>query len=250
VTTMTMPLAGADVPASDQLYLAQVFGPTFQGEGPSRGVLANFVRFAGCNLHCSWCDSKYTWSPADGMHDWCKPVPVAAVLDYLTANSAPLLVITGGEPLLHQRSAGMAQLLRWAAGQDVAVEFETNGTQVPDLARLGNRPVFNVSAKLANAGDPAALRLVPPALAAFTELSRAGRARFKFVAQTPAEVDEIAVIVDRYGIAPTAVWVMPEGTSPETVLVGARALADPVIARGWNLTQRDHVLLWRDDPAR
>jgi 7-carboxy-7-deazaguanine synthase len=43
---------------------------------------------------------------------------------------------------------------------------------------------------------------------------------------------------------------MPEGTDPVTVTERARALADPVLARGWHLTPRLHVLLWGDERGR
>ncbi len=242
--------AGRDVPAAEQVYLAQVFGPTYQGEGPTRGRLASFVRFAGCNLHCGWCDTKYTWSPSDGMRAWCRPVPIVDVLAFLRAAPVPLWVITGGEPLLHQRSQGMTDLVTAAADDGVDVEFETNGTIAPDLGRLGPGVRFNVSPKLAHAGDPERRRLVAHALAVFAHLATEGRATFKFVARGPGDLAEIAGIVDAHAIDDRAVWVMPEGTNAEKVLTTGRELADPVLRRGWNLTMRDHVLLWQDDPRR
>ncbi len=43
------------------LWVAEMFGPTVQGEGPSTGQHAMFIRLAGCHLSCSWCDTAY-WS--------------------------------------------------------------------------------------------------------------------------------------------------------------------------------------------
>src|SRR5688500_6415828 len=77
-----------------------------QGEGISTGVPSVFVRLAECNLICNWCDTKYTW---DWMyHDRYREVMTldhAAVIDRvveLAGGGTRNLVITGGEPTLHQ----------------------------------------------------------------------------------------------------------------------------------------------------
>jgi len=56
------------------------------------------------------------------------------------------------------------------------------------------------------------------------------------------DLDEIGELVARHGLAP--VYVMPEGTTAEVVTERSRRLADAVLARGWNLTTRLHVLLY------
>jgi len=43
------------------LRVAELFGPTVQGEGPAAGERAAFVRLSGCPLACAWCDTPYTW---------------------------------------------------------------------------------------------------------------------------------------------------------------------------------------------
>ncbi|HEX8629676.1 MAG TPA: 7-carboxy-7-deazaguanine synthase QueE, partial [Catenuloplanes sp.] len=68
------------------------------------------------------------------------------------------------------------------------------------------------------------------------------------VASSVADLDEIAAVQERFGMSP--VWVMPEGTASGTVVGRMRELADEVLARGWNLTTRLHVLLWEDTRGR
>jgi 7-carboxy-7-deazaguanine synthase len=239
---------GASPPNDERLYVAEVFGPTLQGEGPSRGQLAAFVRLGGCNLHCAWCDTPYTWDASRfRLRDHIAPVDVADVVASVTDMRARLLVITGGEPLLQQRRAAFGTLLRAARRLGMDVEIETNGTQLPDTEAMPGRPSFNVSPKLANGGDRWAARVVPQALAAFTKLAALQRARFKFVATGPEDLAEVDRMVTEYDIPPSSVWVMPEGTSSAAVISGGRALVDPVLRRRYNLTLRDHILLWDDE---
>jgi 7-carboxy-7-deazaguanine synthase len=228
----------------DELVVAEVFGPTFQGEGPSIGRRAGFVRLGRCNLDCSWCDTPYTWDwdrydpAAELRHE-----PVTSVLAQLDAMAPEIVVVTGGEPMLQQRR--LAPLLEGCESRGWPVEIETNGTIVPDDRIVGLVRQWNVSPKLANSRIPSGKRIRPEALAA---LSATGRAVFKFVVTQPADLDEVANLVDAHALGP--VWIMPEGTDPTTLLEHARQLADPVLDRGWNLTPRLHVLLWGDQRGR
>jgi 7-carboxy-7-deazaguanine synthase len=230
------------VPA--ELIVSEVFGPTFQGEGPSIGRRAGFVRLGRCNLDCRWCDTPYTW-------DWerfdpaaeLRRVPVDEIVRQLEGMSPERVVVTGGEPLLQQRQ--LAGLVAACRDRGWPVEIETNGTRVPSAELLDLVTQWNVSPKLANSGVEASARIRPDALGA---LVASGRAVFKFVATGPADLDEIAALVDAHQLAP--VWVMPEGTDPATLVARSRALADPVLARGWNLTPRLHVLLWGNERGR
>jgi 7-carboxy-7-deazaguanine synthase len=226
------------------LVISELFGPTVQGEGPSAGRAAAFIRLSGCSLACSWCDTPWTWqwSRFDRRSEQ-RRVAVAEVLAWAAAIPAGLVVITGGEPLLQapRLPSLVAGLL--AGGADV--EIETNGCHVPPPGLLVDGVSFNVSPKLASSGMEARRRIRPRALAA---LAGSGRARFKFVAADVADLAEIAGLQARYGLDP--VWVMPEGTTCEAVLARMRLLADEVIARGWSLTPRLHVLLWGDVRGR
>lgn len=231
---------------AEDLVVSEVFGPTFQGEGPTLGRRAAFLRLGRCNLDCTWCDTPFTW-------DWERHDPAAELsrrtVDVVVAEVAAMgvdrVVVTGGEPLLQQRA--LVPFLEAAADRGWAVEVETNGTRAPapEVTALVER--FTVSPKLANSGVAAKRAIVPDALAAF---AATGKAAFKFVATGAGDLDDVAAVVDAHGIDAASVWVMPEGTTAEAVTGGARLLADAVAARGWNLTTRLHVLVWGDERGR
>ncbi|MDQ2811184.1 MAG: 7-carboxy-7-deazaguanine synthase QueE [Actinomycetota bacterium] len=220
------------------LLVAETFGdknPTFQGEGPSCGTPAVFIRLSRCNLTCSWCDTKYTW-------DWEHYDPrkesarlgVTALAEWALPLPPGLVVITGGEPLLQQPKLALLVPRLLAAGK--RVEVETNGTIAPDPALLADGVTFNVSPKLANSGVAEAKRIVPGPLEAF---AASGRAVFKFVAVGLGDLDEIAGLAGRFGLDP--VYVMPEAGTSEQLLDRTRILAGPAAARGWHFTTRLQV---------
>jgi organic radical activating enzyme len=105
------------------LWVQEVFY-TLQGEGPFSGHPAVFVRLAGCNLSCFWCDTEFessTWHPslaellvkiADERRTFCD-----------------LIVITGGEPFRQNIGPLVQDLLT----QNLRVQIETNGTLWVDL---------------------------------------------------------------------------------------------------------------------
>jgi 7-carboxy-7-deazaguanine synthase len=238
------PSEPVEVALATEMVVSEVFGPTFQGEGPSLGRRAGFVRLGRCSLDCSWCDTPYTW-------DWTRydatvelrNLSVVEVVERLEAMEPEIVVITGGEPLLQQRR--LLPLLQVCAERGWPVEIETNGTLSPDEALVPLVARWNVSPKLANSGVAAKRAIRPQTLAAF---QATGRAVFKFVVAEPDDLDEIAELVRLHDVGP--IWIMPEGTDPSTVLSRSRRLADPVLARGWNMTTRLHTLLWGDQRGR
>jgi len=220
------------------LTISECFGATIQGEGPSIGRRAGFVRLGRCSLACTWCDTRYSWDwdqfdPAVELHE----MDVESIVDEVAAMDVPMVVITGGEPLLQQR--GLEPLAREFKQGGLRIEVETAGTIAPTLGDLVDQ--WNVSPKLANSGNPLDRRYKPEVLRAF---EATGRAIFKFVACEPADLDEVASIVDECGL--TDIWVMPEGRDAATLEKRSALLADEVVARGWNLTTRLHILLWGD----
>jgi 7-carboxy-7-deazaguanine synthase len=239
--TMQVPsmLSLGDVPV-----VSEVFGPTFQGEGPSAGTRAGFVRFGVCNLTCSWCDTKYTWdwdqyNPRAELHR----VVVEDLADRIEEMDVPLVVFTGGEPMLQQRH--IIDVLN-RLPHHMRAEIETNGTVVPQFGLLALQPRFNVSPKLANSGIPEKKRWKSRPLS----LLNTEDSIFKFVVTHGSDLSEIANFQAVVGIDPSRIWVMPEGTDATTLVRGLGEYADGVLRRGWNLTTRLHVLAWGSERGK
>lgn len=100
------------------LWIQEVFY-TLQGEGPFAGDPAVFVRTAGCNIRCYWCDTDFessTWRPA--LADL-----IASIETHRPAH-CDLIVLTGGEPFRQNIAPLVQQLL----ARGLRVQIETNGT--------------------------------------------------------------------------------------------------------------------------
>ncbi|MGK5499190.1 7-carboxy-7-deazaguanine synthase QueE [Streptomyces sp. URMC 125] len=226
--------------AAGDLVVSELF-TSLQGEGPSAGQAAVFIRLGGCNLDCSWCDTPYTWRW--DRHDPQAELsvrPVADVARQVLEQRAPRVVVTGGEPLLQQRA--LLELVARLHEAGRLVEIETNGTILPVPRLVEGVARFNVSPKLATSGVRAGRRIVPDSL---TALAGTGKAVFKFVVTDPgADVPEVEELAASYGME--SVWLMPQGTSGPEVVDGMRALAEAAVPRGWSVSPRLHVLLWGD----
>lgn len=229
---------------AQELLVSEIFGPTFQGEGPSVGQRAVFVRLSRCQLACGWCDTPYTWDTRRyDVSAQTRRMSQSQVVAEVLARSAPLVVISGGEPLLQQDR--LTWVIDMCRAHRRRVEIETNGAVVPSWGVLDAAHRFNVSPKLANAGMPVERRINPEALRTF---AKSGKAVFKFVVTAPGDLQEIAELQAAHDLGP--IWVMPQGTTADQVLSGARTVAEEALARGWNLTPRLHVLLWGDVRGR
>jgi len=80
---------GRKLPVVEEFY-------SLQGEGFHMGKPAYFIRIGGCDIGCSWCDTKFSWDP-----DIHPVVSVDQVVENLKKTGALAAVITGGEPLIY-----------------------------------------------------------------------------------------------------------------------------------------------------
>lgn len=94
---------------------------SLQGEGLRQGMPCMFVRFAGCNLHCAWCDTRYSLNNSQGVEMTAEEVMQAVI-----ASGMRCVCITGGEPLLQKEA--LVPLIAAIHEASVFVDIETNGT--------------------------------------------------------------------------------------------------------------------------
>ena len=231
---------------------------TLQGEGPSIGCPAVFLRLSLCNLHCSWCDTPFTWNwegtPWPHSDDR-KYVKNDHLIEQTIAELTPLLeksaregdrlVITGGEPLLQQTE--IVNLLDSIPPLFSAIEIETNGTQLPIASLDPKIAQYNVSPKLTNSHNSAELRIQEEAL---QFLASSEKAFLKFVVLTKDDLSEILALQARFQLSPQRILLMPEGRTPSALAKNRHWIAQTCLEHGFRLTDRLHVQLWGDERGR
>lgn len=107
-----------------KIPVMEVFGPTIQGEGAVMGLKTMFVRTAGCDYSCSWCDSSFTWD-GSGRSTSKQPVEIIDELKTIGGQSFSHVTISGGNPALHK---GIGELIDLCHEQGWKVAVETQAS--------------------------------------------------------------------------------------------------------------------------
>lgn len=177
--------------------IAEMFS-SINGEGTHAGQLAFFVRFTGCNLNCSYCDTKwanvpnaeYTEMTADEIRSEAQKSGISNV------------TVTGGEPLIQPN---IVPLLEMLCGDGRYVEIETNGSaDVSEVLKIkGNRPALTMDYKLPSSGMESFMRTEN-----FVLLE--AKDTVKFVSGSLADLERALEIIRKYGlIGKCAVYISP-----------------------------------------
>lgn len=214
---------------SDMLRISEIF-LSIQGEGPSAGTPAHFIRLQGCDVGCTWCDSRYTW-PAEGGDGATLD---QAVTQARALGAAPLVVITGGEPLQHP---GIAPLLTRALETWPRVEVETSGVLPPPVG--DPRLHYNVSPKLPSV----TARWAETWAHAAAWIAEPG-ATFKIVVGDDPDAADALRLIEAHRLPRERVMLMPEGLTDARVRENAARLAPLCVREGLALSPRLHVWLW------
>jgi 7-carboxy-7-deazaguanine synthase len=122
------------------LKISEIFY-SIQGESSFAGSPCVFVRLSGCNLRCTYCDTRYAYAEGEMMS-------VSDITDRVSSYGCHLVEITGGEPLLQE---GTPRLIRYLIEKEFKVLMETNGSQ--DIARTDSRCIRIMDIKCPSSGE-------------------------------------------------------------------------------------------------
>ncbi len=119
---------------------------SINGEGTKAGETAVFIRFSGCNLDCSYCDTKW----ANEKNCPVEYLTSDELAEYANNSHVKNVTITGGEPLLQRSLHELTEKLILSGHN---VEIESNGSlSISELSKQENRPTFTLDYKLPSSG--------------------------------------------------------------------------------------------------
>lgn len=219
------------------MVISEIFH-SIQGEGPTAGRPAVFVRLGMCNLRCNFCDTAYTWKPGEedysDMTNQSVMEQVAALLQMY--QHTRLIVWTGGEPMLQQRNivAAIDSLNVLFPDRFLEHEVETNGTILPqpELDLRINR--YNCSPKTALSGNASyAVRI-----------RGSSKTTYKYVVGTAAHCAEALQDIDCQKLPRQRCMFMVLGTTADDMIGRGKVIAEICKKEGITLCLRIQSLLW------
>ncbi|MBS4313725.1 7-carboxy-7-deazaguanine synthase QueE [Campylobacter vulpis] len=235
---------------------------SIQGEGKFAGNLAVFVRFSGCNFNCVGfnvkkqkegkelvgCDTLRAVFTKEYQNTYSKFNARELFLRVLTLakDFKPIVVITGGEPLIHHKKPEFLRFITLLLEAKFEVHFETNASIKIDFKKypLYKKCIFALGIKLSNSGVSKEKRLNYKALKAFKKKAKKSFYKFvleeKFLNKAEEEIEEILSVVKN------EVYCMPLGENETKLKKNALALVNFCLKNGYNYTDRMHIRLWGD----
>ena len=236
-----------ELPIMEQFY-------TIQGEGHHSGRAAYFIRIAGCDVGCVWCDVKESWDSQ--VH------PLVQISDLVKAvkeNNADFVVITGGEPLLGwQKSYPSLLEDPRTRGSLKEITFETNGTQelsvgfydylFNEFTRVGrdyDKLTFSVSPKLSVSGEKWEDAIKPDIV---KQYEMVGYTYLKFVVANEDDVKEAEEAVNAYRSVGFGgpVYIMPCGGEEIMYNNHKTQVAELAMKKGWRYSERLQIPLFKN----
>ena len=171
---------------------------SINGEGRRCGQLATFIRFAGCNLNCGYCDTAW----ANDRKVAFDPMTAEEVYAYIKETQVTNVTLTGGEPLLQQDMGELLELL--SQDPELYVEIETNASVLlSKFSDLENPPSFTMDYKLPSSGMERMM-----ALENFDHLTE--KDTVKFVSGSMEDLEKARELINKYKLTEkTSIFISP-----------------------------------------
>ena len=212
----------------DTLEVAELFH-SLQGEGLDSGLPTSFVRLAGCNLRCGYCDTTF----AQTVDSDTPQMTIPAILDKLNFWNCREVMVTGGEPLLQK---GTCDLLQALVEMGYRVTLETNGSF--DLAGVPAAVVRSVDVKTPGSGEVDSFRLANLQLLQPDD-------QLKFVCVDEEDINWALSFISEYRLTDSCAVIMQPGWES----VSLELMAKRIVASGLpvRLGLQLHKIIWGEN---
>ncbi len=278
-------IAREEVDTSIKLPVSETF-LSIQGEGKYMGAPSFFIRLAGCNLACWWCDTTYaSWQMEKG-----ESLTISTLVSQFITSGARHVVITGGEPTNHKdKLRQLVRALRNRAaidGLDITITIETNGTKyieglAADLLSISPKSlssaVLDERSKAAGYTEKLAQKHQEGLYRAFESVSKwmvntyklgnslvSSDFQLKFVIDSPRDIWSSSdfmkycknFIEEEYHVKPQQdiwkeilkrTWFMPQGYTRKEIESRAESVVQECLRLGINYSDRLHVRIWENE---
>jgi 7-carboxy-7-deazaguanine synthase len=211
---------------STTLQISELFA-SIQGESTYAGQPCGFIRLAGCNLRCTWCDTTYAFEGGN-------TGTIQEILETVASWRLPLVEITGGEPLLQSGCVPLAEALLEAGYTTL---LETNGSLPIDVLPDGVVRIMDIKCPGSGMSD----RMHWPNVEALAKQDEV-----KFVLANRADYDWTLEVLHRYDLAARckAIHLSPVSGMLDAAHLAAWMLEDRPPAR---LQLQLHKIIWPAD---
>ncbi|MBN1389919.1 MAG: radical SAM protein [Candidatus Thermoplasmatota archaeon] len=219
-----------------ELMVNEIF-VSFQGEGVHTGIPTVFVRLAGCNLRCRWCDTEYALDPSSGirmsMHD---------ILTEVERYHVGMVCLTGGEPLMQE---GCVELVKCLISRNILVDIETNGSlDIGALIENGEHVLISMDAKTPSSGMQE--RIFGSNIAMLRPWDQ-----LKFIVKDEPDIRYAAGIIREFGPVCNIIFT-PEGNQDTEKIAGLilEMVLSNELPKCARLMLQMHKMIWGPDRRR
>jgi 7-carboxy-7-deazaguanine synthase len=219
------------------MVISEIFH-SIQGEGPTAGRPAVFVRLGMCNLQCNFCDTPYTWQAGkEDYSDEANERVVETIVKLLHEHPRTRLVVwTGGEPMMQQREIVAAIDFIGASmpSRMLEHEVETNGTISESKEFDARIDRYNCSPKTVMSGNNAYT----------VRLKNFTKTTYKYVVGNEADCNEALHEIDHQKFPRDRCFFMVLGTTAQEMLERSPVIAEICKREGIALCIRLQSILW------